>query len=141
MTPYRLTLSENPGAADVIFLQDRLYEYNVEKTGRDDGRWLALSLRDRDGHIVAGLHGWTWAGWLKVSMFWVREDLRRQGHGTRLLKAAEEEAVTRGCRHAMVRTYSFQAPAFYQRLGYRVVAVVEGFPVDHTDLTLVKDLG
>jgi len=27
---------------DVRCLEDRLYEYNVEKTGADDGQWLAI---------------------------------------------------------------------------------------------------
>ena len=140
MKNYTLALETNPRAEDVAFLVERLYAYNVEQTGRDDGQWLSLFLRDDDGTIVAGLHGWTWADWLKVSDLWIREDERRRGRGRQLLRAAEAEARARGCTRATLNTYSFQAPSFYQKLGYRVVAVTEDFPTGHRQYTLTKEL-
>ena len=138
MLPY--VVEDEPSPTDVRALEDGLYRYNVEQTGRDDGRWLAIFLRDADGRIVAGLSGWTWAGWLKVANLWVRQDLRRKGHGHHLLGAAEAEAVARGCTRATLDTYSFQAPEFYQRLGYRIVAAVDDLPAGHKHYTLVKEL-
>ena len=81
---------------------------------------------------MAGLHGWTWGDCFYVQSLWVREDLRRQGWGTRLLRAAEAEATARGCRRALLWTLDYQAPSFYQRLGYQVIGRVEGFPGAHT---------
>jgi GNAT superfamily N-acetyltransferase len=133
-------IDDEPSTADVRALEDGLYRYNVEQTLRDDGRWLAIFVRDIDGRITAGLNGWTWAGWLKVSNLWVRHDLRRKGVGSDLLKAAETEAAARGCTRATIDTYSFQAPDFYQRLGYRIVAAVDDRPAGHKHYTLVKDL-
>src|SRR5215831_12651342 len=43
-----------PRPEDVRFLEDQLYLYNVEKTGFDDGRWLAFFVREADGAIAAG---------------------------------------------------------------------------------------
>ncbi len=140
MTTERLTPSEDPAPDDVRALQERLYEYNVEQTGHDDGRWLALFVRDAGGRMVAGLHGWTWGGWLKVSDLWIERAHRREGLGTRLLQAAEDEARARGCRRATLSTYSFQAPLFYQKHGYRVVGVVDDMPAGHRHYTLVKEL-
>ena len=136
--PY--VVEDEPSTADVRALEDGLYRYNVEQTGRDDGRWLAIFVRDVDGRTTAGLNGWTWAGWLKVSNLWVRQDLRQKGVGSDLLKAAETEAVARGCTRATLDTYSFQAPLFYQRLGYKIVAAVDDLPAGHKHYTLVKDL-
>ena len=133
-------VEDEPRPADVRALEDGLYRYNVEQTGRDDGRWLAIFVRDADGRITAGLSGWTWAGWLKVNNLWVQQNLRGKGQGRELLQAAEREAVTRGCSRATLDTYSFQAPLFYQRLGYKIVAAVEDFPAGHNHYTLVKDL-
>jgi GNAT superfamily N-acetyltransferase len=138
--PQRYVIEDEPRHQDVRTLEDGLYRYNVEQTGRDDGRWLAIFVRDADGKIMAGLSGWTWAGWLKVANLWVRPDLRRKGQGRELLTAAETEATARGCTRATLDTYSFQAPVFYQRLGYTIVAVVDDMPPGHKHYTLVKDL-
>lgn len=138
MQPY--VIEDEPSPSDVRALEDGLYRYNVEQTGHGDGRWLAIFVRDAEGRIMAGLSGWTWAGWLKVANLWVRHDLRRKGHGRELLKAAETEAAARGCTRATLDTYSFQAPDFYQRLGYRIVAAVDDLPAGHKHYTLVKEL-
>ena len=138
--PEHDAIEDEPRPQDVRALEDGLYSYNVQRTGRDDGRWLAIFVRDADRRVVAGLNGWTWAGWLKVNILWVREDIRRKGHGRDLLPAAEAEAKARGCTRATLDTYSFQAPAFYQRLGYEIVATVDGFPAGHKHYTLVKEL-
>lgn len=138
--PHDYIIEDEPDPLDVRALEDGLYRYNVQQTGRDDGRWLAIFVRDPDGRIMAGLSGWTWAGWLKVAHLWVRHDLRRKGHGRELLKAAETEAAARGCTRATLDTYSFQAPAFYQRLGYTIVGAVDDLPTGHKHYTLVKDL-
>jgi hypothetical protein len=55
-------------------------------------------------------------------------------------KAAEMEAKARECTRATLDTYSFQAPSFYERLGYKIVAAVEDFPAGQKHYTLVKDL-
>ena len=57
-----LRVEERPDPESVALLEDRLYEFNVATTGVDDGRWLAIFVRDDQGGIVAGLHGWTWGG-------------------------------------------------------------------------------
>ena len=45
-----------------------------------------------------------------------------------MLDAAEAEATRRGCRGVFLESYSFQAPGFYQQLGYEEFAVLEDFP-------------
>jgi GNAT superfamily N-acetyltransferase len=124
----KLRIEVEPTPGDVRVLEDRLYEYNVEQTGSHDGKRLSTFVRDDKGEIVAGLHGWTWCGACKVMSLWVRKDLRRQKYGSRLLDAAEQEARARGCEQILLDTFSFQAPLFYQKLGYEVIGVVDGFP-------------
>jgi GNAT superfamily N-acetyltransferase len=140
MKAYLLKLETEPAPGDVRYLGERLYDYNVEHTGRDDGQWLAIFLRDEQDRIVAGLHGWTWAGWMKINYLWVSPEERRRGRGRQMLLMAEAEARQRGCCHAMLYTYSFQAPDFYHKFGYRTVATIEGLPEGHRQHTLVKDL-
>ena len=91
-------------------------------------RPLHVFLRDAQGRTIGGVTGETNWGWLYVDCFWLPDELRGAGWGAKLLGAAENEARARGCRHAWLSSYSFQAPGFYEKLGYRVLGVLEGYP-------------
>jgi GNAT superfamily N-acetyltransferase len=70
--------------------------------------------------------GRTWGEACELHLLWVREDVRGQGHGTRVLAAVEAEARARGCTTMHLDTLSFGASAFYGRLGYREVHTIRG---------------
>ena len=135
-----LTLETNPNPADTHFLSERIYEYNVARTHITDGKLLGIFVRDDEGHIIAGLDGWTWGGCLWVEHLWVHEQWRGHNYGTELLHAAEAEAIQRGCQQAMLTTHSFQAPAFYQRHGYHIVGSCDDYPHRHQYFFLRKKL-
>ncbi|MFL5733649.1 MAG: GNAT family N-acetyltransferase [Chloroflexia bacterium] len=140
MEPDHLTLETNPSPEDLKFLEDRIIDYNLEQTGFRDGGLLALSMRDAQGEITAGIYGWTWGGCCEIRYLWVHEDLRGQGHGTTLLLAAEREAAARGCRQVILDTHSFQAPEFYRKHGYEIAGVIEDYPLGHRKYYLRKSL-
>ena len=123
-----LRIEDDPRREDQAFLDDRLYEFNAAATAVDDGRSLAVFVRDDDGTIVAGLHGWTWGGTGFVQAIWVDKRLRGHGVGSRLIAAAEAEALRRGCHQMHLDTHSYQAPAFYRRLGYEAIGELPGWP-------------
>jgi 8-oxo-dGTP pyrophosphatase MutT (NUDIX family) len=79
------------------------------------------------------------AGWLFVDHLWVHGDLRKRGIGRELLRQAEQHAILSGCHSAWLDTFSFQAPQFYQRLGYEVFGALD-YPPDHRRLFLKKRL-
>ena len=142
-SPYlsvELRVEDEPPPADVAALNERLYRYNAAVTGSDNGRWLTIFVRNEAGHIVAGLHGWTWGQTGFVQTLWVREDLRGQGLGARLLATAEDEVVRRGCREVQLDTHSYQAPDFYRRRGYEVTGELPGWPDQTTRIFLHKTL-
>ena len=136
-----LVISTEPTPGEVQYLEDRLYEFNSAATGITDGEWLAIFVRDDDHRIVAGISGNTWGGCAEIRQFWVEEARRKQGLGTTLLGAAEHEARRRGCRQMLLMTFSFQAPAFYAKHGFEVVAVVDEHPHGHKNMLLRKRLG
>jgi GNAT superfamily N-acetyltransferase len=136
-----LELADRPDPRDVEVLRRGLYDYNIARTGISDGRELAIFARDDGGGIVGGVHGWTWGACLDIRELWVAEDRRGRGVGRSLLLTAEREAVARGCRLATLDTHSFQAPGFYQKLGYDVFGVLEDYPRGHRKLFLRKAIG
>jgi GNAT superfamily N-acetyltransferase len=79
--------------------------------------------------------------WLYVSFLWVAEPARGTGNATRLMRAAEDYAVERGCVGGYLTTYSFQAPGFYRKFGYEVVGTIDGFPPGYQFHLLSKNFG
>ena len=79
-------------------------------------------------------------GWLYIELLFIPEDRRAGGLGTRLMRRAEEEAIKRGCHHAWLDTFNFQARGFYEKLGYRVFGTLENYPVGHSRLFMTKSL-
>jgi GNAT superfamily N-acetyltransferase len=107
-----------------------LDEFNLAATGVGDQRRITVRVDDADGEVVGGQRGWTWGTCAGISMVWIREDARGDGWGRRLLAAAEQVARERGCRQVVVSSFTFQAPAFYERCGYVETGRVEGLPLD-----------
>jgi GNAT superfamily N-acetyltransferase len=133
-------VDEHPAPAAVEFLGECINAYNRAATGIPFDGEVAIFLRDESDAIIAGLYGWIWGGCLDIRYLWVREDHRGQGHGTRLLAAAEAHARARGCHQALLDTHSFQAPLFYQRRGYAVFGTLDGYPRGHQKYYLKKNL-
>jgi GNAT superfamily N-acetyltransferase len=95
------------------------------------GPWRPLGIFIRDAEtIVAGLSGETYCGWLVIKYLWVRDDLRRRGVGRELMAYAEARAVERACYLAWLDTFSFQARAFYEKLGYEEFGALD-YPPTH----------
>jgi len=136
-TNYIMTKSV-PSSEELQFLEDRLYEFNSAQTGQDDGQLFAIFIRNDQQEIVAGLSGWTWANACEIRALWVHPAWRGQGHGRGLLESAEQEARARGCKVILIGSYSFQAPAFYQRCGYELEWQLNDFPPGHQHCYLVK---
>jgi heme-degrading monooxygenase HmoA/GNAT superfamily N-acetyltransferase len=121
-------------------LSRELDRYNVAASGVGDQRELTVQAHDADG-LVGGLSGWTWGTSAGVGMFWIREDSRSAGWGSRLLAAAEAEAVARGCRQMMLSSFTFQAPGFYRGHGYVETGRTHGLPLPGmADVHFRKDL-
>ena len=70
----------NAAAAD--YVRDRLSFYNAGVTGRSDYYPVNIFLRGAQNEVLGGLLGYVWADWLFVSILWVDEGLRGQGHAT-----------------------------------------------------------
>jgi GNAT superfamily N-acetyltransferase len=140
MSRLRLEVTDEDDGEVETEVRRALHRFNVESTGIDDGTMLVISLRDDDGALIGGLYGWTWGGSAFVDLFWVAEEHRGKGHGTRLIGAAETEARSRGCGQILLSTHGFQAPEFYAARGYRETGRDVDYPLGSYHLHLAKSL-
>ena len=146
---WRLSLDPEDRLEDQ--LTDRLVEHNQSASEAFRLRFEEDNLRaqavqayatDEAGRLIGGCTGSTveiWQ-WLTVDTMWVDSGRRRQGIGRTLLNAVEDQARARNCRWAKLNTWEFQAPDFYQRLGYVVYGHELDFPPGHTNYLMRKDL-
>jgi GNAT superfamily N-acetyltransferase len=137
----QIVLTDTPAPTTWRSIAAGLSEYNERHAGPEKFRLLILMLQDPlSEETIGGLWGRTLFEWLYVNILFVPEALRGRGLGTTLMRDAEAEARRRGCRGALVDTFSFQARPFYERLGYTVIAAVPDYPPGHACFFLSRRL-
>jgi GNAT superfamily N-acetyltransferase len=129
---------------DALYIRDRLREYNIQHLLENDvqfvGEDFCFKVKDSDGNIFGGITGITKMQSLIIQFLWVDESVRGMGVGRKLIKMAEKFAMEKNCRIIKVDTFSFQAPDFYQKMGYQVYGVIENFPEGYNHYFLYKKL-
>ena len=118
-------IDQAPSAtAEAIVAQLRRYN---DLSMPNDRQQCVLYCQDEQQQLIAGLVARLQWQALQIEYLWVAEPYRRQGLGKRLIGKVEQLAIAQGCQFAYVDTFSFQAPTFYQALGYQQFACLEGF--------------
>ncbi|AZO64180.1 MULTISPECIES: GNAT family N-acetyltransferase [unclassified Mesorhizobium] len=135
-----LETTADPSPKELAFLGERLSAFNDSDVGAANRKALAVFVRDEHGAVVAGISGYTAWGWLYVQWLWVDERLRGQHMAGRMLDAAEQEAVARGCHGALIDTFNPKAAKAYERQGYRPFGVLPDFPVGRSRVFLQKKI-
>jgi GNAT superfamily N-acetyltransferase len=116
-----------------------LRAFNAPHFGKLDYKPLTITVREGKD-IIGGLSGQTALGWLYVELLWVSDGRRRKGLGRALMTKAEAEARKRGARNAWLDTFSFQAPPFYRKLGYKEFGRLDDFPAGRSRHWMTKAL-
>ena len=122
-----ISVTGEPSAAQLGAVKAGLVAYNERVAGVDEAVPLAV-FAERHGALIGGASGSTQWGWLFIEYLWVSDDVRGVGLGRHLLQKAETAARERGCGAVWLDTFSFQAPAFYERLGYRQFGQLDDYP-------------
>jgi GNAT superfamily N-acetyltransferase len=137
-----LTLIDDPDEQAQAVIRRGLSEYNLGQAGYSDACPLAVLVSDPESReTIGGLLGRTSMGLLFIDLFFLPDSLRGHGVGSRVIRAAEDEALRRGCTRAVLFTVTFQAPGFYEREGYQVLGRIECDPPGHTRICMTKKLG
>lgn len=139
MDALKLTFEDELDPAVAGTISDGVDNHVMDMTGVTDWQPLGLVLRTAEGDLAGGLTGYVWAGWLDIKYLWIGEAHRGQGWGKRLLAEAEAFAVKHGAKSATLDTHNPAARALYERLGYRVVGVLEDFPPGFSKTLMRKD--
>ena len=122
-------------------LVSELRKFNMSHMGNEKSKPLSVIATDDSGNLIGGVSGRTIYNQLLIEILWVSESARGCGLGRSLMLRAESEAKARGCIAAQVDTLSFQAPNFYQKLGFEIVGKVAGIPNSPDRFFLVKRYG
>ncbi|MEP6732975.1 MAG: GNAT family N-acetyltransferase [bacterium] len=131
---------ENLDEGNQVILEG-LRAFNGAQLGRDaTPQPISVFVRDKNGAVVGGLIGQMLWNWLYVDKLWLPDSFRSTGVGGDVLAAAEERAIARGCRWAHLQTLGFQALPFYERRGYTVFGVLDGYPPTSKRYYLRKSL-
>ena len=117
-----------------------IHNCNIQQAGDDNGQTMCFVIQGREDEIVGGVIAATHWDWLYIDLMWIKNEFRGLGYGQRLLEMAEEKGRQLGAKNAYLDTFSFQAPDFYKKYGYRVFGKLLDFPVGHQRYYLTKKL-
>ncbi len=137
---FEINFEEAPEQSIRDAINRGLDEYNQQQAGDPHFQRLCFTLRNADHEIVGGVLGQIFWHGLFIDALWVVDSMRGRGYGHRLLEGIEDEARRRGARMVYLDTFSFQAPDFYERHGYRVFGELQGFPPGHRLTFFTKEL-
>ena len=126
------------------FINDSINDYNHSHVPAFlPDTWIPLEyiVKDESKNIIGGLlSGLGYWGGLQINILWVREDQRKNGIGTQLLKHVEQDAVSKGATISILDTFDFQAKEFYLKNGYAIFGELNDFPKGHRRYYLSKKL-
>jgi ribosomal protein S18 acetylase RimI-like enzyme len=141
--PCRFTVSDSPTKEEINTIRKGLEEYNREQTNGEydePGIEINLVLKDSEGNVVGGINASTMLRVMHLEALWVADEVRKLGYGRELVLAAERIGFEKGCITSQTWSLSFQAPGFYQKIGYEVLGVYDGYPDGITETVLMKRL-
>lgn len=120
--------TDTPPEDRLLTVDAGLEQHNYAVAPLAEVRQLAAFATDDSGTVVGGAVGRTWGRCCELLQLWVAPELRSGGVGSRLLRNFEAHARSRGCTTFYLTTLSYQAPEFYRKHGYAVLAQIDGYP-------------
>lgn len=120
--------TDTPPEDKLLAVDAGLEQHNHAMAPLTEVRQLAAFATDEAGAVVGGAVGRTWGKCCELLQLWVAPELRSHGVGSRLLQEFEASARARRCSTFYLTTLSYQAPEFYRKRGYTVLAQIGGYP-------------
>jgi GNAT superfamily N-acetyltransferase len=137
----KVVAEQSKSAAVSRELWKGLVRFNREQAGPLRYKRTVLSARDAKGKLLGGLILQSYWRESYIELLWLSARSRGSGVGSRLIKEAERRAKRRGSRLIHLNTFSFQAPGFYEKQGYKRFGGMSGSPKGESRHFYVKSLG
>ena len=138
--PTRVAVERSNPAAVSRELWKGLVKFNREQAGPLLYKRTVIGVRDGKGRLLGGLILQSYWRESYIELLWLSARARRAGFGSRLIEEAERRARRRGSRLIHLNTFSFQAPGFYEKQGYRRFGRMSGSPKGESRHFYVKRL-
>ena len=123
----------SPSESDISVIYNGLVEFNTPNYPNRDKNDFGLFVRDQSGNAIGGLTGQMFLTSLHIKYLWLSESIRGNGIGSELIQRIEQEAIRCGVCNVYLDTFTFQAPKFYEHLGYIEVGRYTDFPLGGVD--------
>lgn len=137
---YYFERQEEPISQDEQVLFDGISDDVAKKKGMERIKPFRIYIKDSNQSVVGGTTGVTFYGCLYVDMLWVEESIRNQGFGKKIMEEVEKIARERKCTFATLNTMDWESLPFYQKLGYHIEFVREGYEKASKMYMLRKEL-
>ena len=103
-------------------------------------RPFAFFIKNPAKAILAGVKGVSLYGCLYVDMLWVVPEMQHKGLGSKLVLECEKLGRSKQCTFVSLTTMDWEALPFYQKLGYEIEFVREGYEKNSKMYLLRKSL-
>ena len=136
---YKVVIDYTPSQADNAIVREGIIAFNEKIIGERD-KEFSIFLKNDSGKVFGGIQAFLDSESIYIDVLWVETSLQKQGYGTKLLGAAEQEALKNGCIFSLVDSWDFQAEGFYLKKGYERVGVIKNYWHGHSKIFLRKKL-
>lgn len=132
-----LVFNQTPAKTEVQAFHEGFRAFNRQYSPADHQPFV-FTVVTGAGAVVGGIDGVSFWGRLHVENLHVDAHWRGCGVGRRLMEMAETLARERGCRGINLDTFSFQAPGFYEKLGFIRIGEEDGYVNDYRRIYYTK---
>jgi len=124
---YTINFTNQPSSQELEIICKGLDKHAEKTIGSVSFKPFGFLAHARDGTLIAGCTGVLMYGVLYIKLLWVDEIARGKGLGQELIEKAEFFAKENKCRYITVDTFDWQAKSFYEKMGYKIEHIYDGY--------------
>jgi ribosomal protein S18 acetylase RimI-like enzyme len=135
----QIKFNENCKKEESEFIHEKIIEYG-RKFGIPEKIEKHFLLKDKDDKIIGGTNFCISYGTAYISDLWIDENFRNINLATKLMNKIEKFSKENGANYVALETMEFEAPKFYEKMGYKVEHTREGILGKYTQYSFIKKL-